>query len=69
MTDFTTVTTGKIEVLRQVLGTMVQEPIYQNNSNGIIGEKEFKMYIQKPIVEGNDREVIKDKLLKLVNQL
>lgn len=63
-------TEQKIEVLRQILGTMVQEPIYESNVDGIIGEKQFLgRYIQKPIVEGTDRELVKNKLLELVKQL
>lgn len=62
--------TEQIEVLRQVLGTMVQEPIYDNNVGGIIGEKQFSgRYVQKPIVEGTDRDLVKSKLLELVKQL
>lgn len=57
-----------IEVLKTVLGTMVQEPIYESNQQ-IIGEKQFKMYIQKPIIEGEDRTKIKNKLMELVHQL
>lgn len=60
--------TEQIEVLRQVLGTMVQEPVFEADQT-MIGEKHFKMYIQKPIVEGTDRDLVKSKLLELVKQL
>ena len=62
--------TDKIEVLRQVLGTMVQEPIYDNNVGGIIGEKQFSgRYVQKPIIEGAERDLVKNKLFELVKEL
>lgn len=57
-----------IEVLKTVLGTMVQEPVYESDPNNI-GGKQFKMYLQKPIIEGEDRLVIKNKLMDLVHQL
>lgn len=57
-----------IEVLKTVLGTMVQEPIFESDQT-IIGEKQFKMYLQKPIIEGEDRTKVRNKLMDLVQQL
>lgn len=59
-----------IDALKTVLGTMVQEPIYDNNVGGIIGEKQFSgRYVQKPIVEGTDRDKVKKKLLDIIDSI
>lgn len=57
-----------IKSLKEVLGTMVQEPTYESNPQ-IIGEKQFKMYIQKPIIEGENREKVIKKLVELIDSL
>ena len=56
-----------IDVLRATLGTMVQEPTYHKSE--IVGEKEFKMYIQYPILAGEARREAEIKLRELINSL
>lgn len=57
-----------IKVLKETLGTMVQEPTFESDPNSI-GSKQFKMYIQKPIVEGEDRNKVVKKLVELIDSL
>lgn len=57
-----------IKSLKEVLGTMVQEPTYDTDPSAI-GQKTFKMYIQKPIIEGENREKVIKKLVELIDSL